>query len=277
MKKVLTVQDISCLGKCSLTVALPIISACGVETVILPTAVLSTHTAFSGFTFRDLTDDLTSILSHWKKENVSFDAIYTGYLGSKRQISIVADAFKQFKTDDNFILVDPAMADNGKLYKGFDENFAKEMASLCSAADYIVPNLTEASYMLGIPYREEYDEKHIRDVLVSLTALGAKTAVITGVSFDKSHIGVYAYDSVKREYYMYFRDYLKESFHGTGDIFASALTGALTLKKPLMEALKIATDFTFNSIDLTIKNPKHDWYGVEFERAFPSLIEAINK
>ncbi len=275
MKRIMTVQDISCLGKCSLTVALPIISAFGVEATILPTAVLSTHTAFSGFTFRDLTDDLQPILHHWKKEKFTFNALYSGYLGSKRQIQIVSEIFDDFKNEDTFVLVDPAMADNGKLYKGFDNDFALSMASLCAKADIIVPNLTEASFILGIPYQQDYDENYIKTVLKKLTDLGAKKAVLTGVSFDKKNLGVHAYDSQTDEYFTYFREFLPKSFHGTGDIFASALTGALTIGKNFLSALKIAVDFTVLSIDLTIKNPAHDWYGVEFERAFPQLIETI--
>ncbi len=275
MKRIMTIQDISCLGKCSLTVALPIISAFGVEATILPTAVLSTHTAFSGFTFRDLTDDLEPILQHWKNEKFKFNALYSGYLGSKRQIDIVSSIFDDFNSQDTFVLVDPAMADNGKLYKGFDKEFALNMASLCAKADIIVPNLTEASFMLDIPYQTDYDEDYIKSVLKKLTRLGAKKAVLTGVTFDKKNLGVYAYDSEKDEYLSYFRELLPKSFHGTGDIFASALTGAITIGKDFLSALKIAVDFTVLSIDLTIKNPTHEWYGVEFERAFPQLMQAI--
>lgn len=278
MKRILTVQDISCVGKCSLTVALPIISAFGVETAVLPTAVLSTHTAFSGFTFRDLTDDLESIVNHWKKENVTFDALYTGYLGSFRQLDIVSELFDKFKTEDNFILVDPVMADNGSLYKGFDQKFATAMAKLCSKADIIVPNLTEASFMLNEEYvASGYSEDYIKSLLKKLCNLGAKKAVLTGVSFENEKLGVYGYDSVKNEYFSYFREHLPQSFHGTGDVFASALCGALTINKPLDQALKIAVDYTVESINQTISHKDHNWYGVEFEAAFPYLIDRINK
>ena len=145
MKRIVTIQDISCVGKCSLTVALPIISAMGIETAVIPTAVLSTHTAFKNFTYRDLTGDLPKIAKHWKQEKFNFDGIYTGYLGSIEQIDILKEFFKQFKTPNNFIFIDPVMADNGKLYAGFDEKFVREMKELCKMADIIVPNLTEAS------------------------------------------------------------------------------------------------------------------------------------
>ena len=278
MKRILTIQDISCVGKCSLTVALPIISAFGVECGVLPTAVLSAHTAFNGFTFRDLTNDMPSIAKHWKEQNIDFSAMYTGYLGSFDQMEIVSNIFDQFKTDDNFILVDPVMADNGKLYAGFDLNFAKAMASLTKKADVIVPNLTEASFMLNSQYiAEDYSEDYIRDTLKKLTDLGAKTAVLTGVSFDKSLLGVYAYDRIKNEYFSYYRERLPQSFHGTGDVFASALCGAMTIGKDLNSSLKIAVDYTVECIKNTVDNPGHNWYGVEFESAFPYLIERIKK
>ena len=152
MKRVLSIQDISCVGKCSLTVALPIISAAGIETAILPTAVLSTHTAFKNFTFRDLTDDIQNISDTWKLENVTFDGIYTGYLGSFRQIDLVAKIFDDFNRPGMLRFVDPAMGDNGKLYPGFDEAFARKMGELCGKADIIVPNFTEAAFMLGEKY-----------------------------------------------------------------------------------------------------------------------------
>ncbi len=276
MNRILTIQDISCVGKCSLTVALPIISAFGIETAVLPTAVLSNHTAFKGFTFRDLTDDMTGIADKWQEENITFDAIYTGYLGSIKQIDIVADIFRRFKTEKNIYIVDPAMADNGKLYKGFDQAFADEMAKLCKNADIIVPNLTEVSFMLHTPYiAEGYDENYIKETLKKLTDMGAKTAIITGVTFEKSKLGAYGYDSVNDKYFQYFREYLPVSFHGTGDVFASALCGATALGKNTEESTEIAVDFTVESMIKTMENKNHNWYGVDFEAAFPYLIKKL--
>ena len=148
MKRIVTIQDISCVGKCSLTVALPIISAMGVEAAILPTAVLSTHTMFSRFTCKDLTDQIKPIAEHWAEEKMDFDAVYTGYLGSFEQIDLMKKFFEDFKNESNILFVDPAMADNGKLYPAFDEAFAKYMGTLCGKADIIVPNITEASETL---------------------------------------------------------------------------------------------------------------------------------
>lgn len=278
MKRIVTVQDISCVGKCSLTVALPIISAMGTEAAVLPTAVLSTHTMFKGFTFCDLTDEIEPISSHWKKENMDFDAVYTGYLGSARQIALTKDLISKFKGDNTLVLVDPAMADGGRMYTGFEKSFALEMATLCSVADIIVPNLTEASFMLGEEYvAEGYDEEYIKGMLKKLTALGCKTAVITGVSFEKDKLGVMSYDSESGEYFSYFRERIPESFHGTGDVFASTFLGALMRERSVGDSLKIATDFTVECIKATLGNPQERKYGVNFEEEIPYLVSRMDK
>lgn len=278
MKRIVTVQDISCVGKCSLTVALPIISAMGTEAAVLPTAVLSTHTMFKGFTFCDLTDEIEPIVAHWKKENMDFDAVYTGYLGSARQIALTKDLISKFKGANTLVLVDPAMADGGRMYTGFEKSFALEMATLCSVADIIVPNLTEASFMLGEEYvAEGYDEEYIKGMLKKLTALGCKTAVITGVSFEKDKLGVMSYDSESGEYFSYFRERIPESFHGTGDVFASTFLGALMRERSVGDSLKIATDFTVECIKATLGNPQERKYGVNFEEEIPYLVSRMDK
>jgi len=275
MKRIVTVQDISCVGKCSLTVALPIISAMGVEAAILPTAVLSTHTAFKkGFTLHDLTGEIAPITAHWKSEGIDFDAIYTGYLASFDQIDLVKQMAKDFP--DALLFVDPAMGDNGKLYYGFDQAFAKKMAELCCVADIIVPNMTEASFMLGIPYVSEgYSEEYVKDVLRKLCAMGAKKAALTGVSLEESKTGVMAYDSETDEFFSYYHDRIPVQYHGTGDVFASACVGALSRGKSLEQALVIAADYTCESIRLTEAEPGHNWYGVNFEQAIPQLLKSL--
>ncbi len=275
MKKILTIQDISCLGKCSLTVALPIISAMGVETVVMPTAVLSTHTQFKGFTFRDLTEDMVPITEHWKKENVGFDAIYTGYLGSFEQLDICRNIFTDFKTKDNTIFIDPVMADNGKLYTGFTPEFALAMGKLCELADVIVPNMTEASFMLGIPYREKYDKAYVQDVLKKLAGLGAKKTVLTGTELEDGMTGFMGYDSETGEFFEYFHKKLPVSFHGTGDIYASSAVGALMRGYSLRDALAIAADYTYDCIRLTMEDKDATWYGVNFEQAIPGLVKRL--
>lgn len=277
MKKIVTIQDISCVGKCSLTVALPIISAMGVETAVIPTAVLSTHTMFSRFTFHDLTQEIDPIADHWKEEKIEFDAIYTGYLGSFEQISLVSKFFDTFKRDDNIIFVDPVMADHGKLYPAFDEAFAKEMAKLCGKADIIVPNITEACFMTDSEYKEVYDEAYILDLLKKLVALGAKKAVLTGVSLRDGDTGVMGMDSATGETFFYSHKKLPVSFHGTGDIFASTAVGALMNGFSMEDSFRIAADYTAKTIAVTVDTDKNMWYGVNFEQTIPDLLKAIGK
>ena len=274
MKRIVTIQDISCIGKCSLTVALPIISAMGIETAIIPTAVLSTHTMFSDFTFKDLTDQIQPISDHWKKENFKFDAIYTGYLGSAEQTKLVCDFFDRYKTDDNIIFVDPAMADNGKLYPAFDNNFAKLMANVCAKADIIVPNLTEACLMTDTEYKTEYDEQYIFDILHKLTTMGAKKAAITGASYNGKY-GIVGYDSEKNTTFSYFHKKRPTSYHGTGDVFSSVCVGALNNGLSLDKAIKIAADYTVECIRITAEEKGANAYGVNFELAIPYLLSLL--
>lgn len=278
MKRILSIQDISCVGKCSITVALPVISAMGVEASVIPTAVLSCHTAFPDFTFHDLTNEIEPIASNLKKQNINFDAVYTGYLGSIEQINIITKLFDSFKTDENIIIADPAMADYGELYKGFDQNFADKMAQLCGKADVIVPNITEACYMLNIPYvGDNYDKTFIQKILVDLSNQGCEYCVLTGVSFEKDKLGVMSYNRKTNSFFEYYSEKLPNSFHGTGDVFASTFTGALMLNITKEEALKIAVDFTVDCIRATLNNKDYHWYGVDFENAIPKLIDKIKK
>ena len=277
MKRVITVQDISCVGKCSLTVALPVISAMGVEACVLPTAVLSTHTAFKGFTFRDLTADISAITSHWKQEKIGFDAIYTGYLGSFEQIELMHSLIADFGGGSTRVIVDPCMGDNGALYSGFTPDFAKAMAVLCSKADVIVPNLTEASFMLDVPYvAAGYTKEYIEDLVQKLAGLGSRRVVLKGVSFDDKKIGIVSYDSQNQKISWYFHERMPQSFHGTGDIFASVLTGALVRGFELQDACRLAADFVVEAIRATLSHKDYNWYGVDFESAIPYLVEKIN-
>ena len=275
MKRVLTIQDISCLGKCSITVALPVISAMGVETTILPTAVLSTHTMFQNFTVKDLTDQLVPITEHWKKEGIHFDAIYTGYLGSDEEIEIVKKIFADFGGDDTLIFVDPVMADHGKLYPAFDEAYAKHNASLCGAADIIVPNLTEACFMTDTEYREDYDEAYIKDLLAKLAALGSKVVVLTGIAFGEGKNGVYGLDTVSGEYFAYENDHIDAAYHGTGDVFSSVSVGGIVRGLSYADAFALAADYTADTIRETLKNPDKPWNGVDFEATIPELVKML--
>ena len=272
-KRILTIQDISCVGQCSLTVALPILSACGLETSVLPSAVLSTHTAgFTGFTCRDLTEDIPAICDHWVKEGIRFEAIYTGYLGSTQQIQYVRDIFRRTGAEHCVKVVDPAMADNGKLYPAFDLEFVEAMKSLCAEADYIVPNITESCFLTGVEYRTEYDRAYIDCLLDRLTNLGCKNVILTGVSYAPGKTGVVVYESGVYRYYEH--EKLSNSCHGTGDIYASAFVGAFMGGKPAYDAARIAADYTVECIKATAKLDNH-WYGAAFEPVLGKLIEML--
>lgn len=273
-KRAVCINDISCLGKCSLTVALPIISALGVETVVLPTAVLSTHTAFEGFTFHDLTDEVEPIRNHWAQRGETFDTIYSGYLGSLKQISLVSDLIDTFKSEETKVIIDPVLGDNGSLYKNFTADFPKEMAKLCAKADVITPNLTEAAFLLGEEYVESgYNEEYIVNLLRRLSSLGAKKVVLTGVSYDKESLGVACFDSETYKYTYIKSDKINSMFHGTGDVWASTFTGAFTRGYSFEEAARIATDFTADSIKATLDSKDEHWYGVKFELCLPELCK----
>lgn len=276
MKRIVTIQDISCVGKCSLTVALPIISAMGVECGIIPTAVLSTHTMFKNFTCRDLTAEIEPIVEHWLSEGITFDAVYTGYLGSFEQIDIVSGVFEKLKKQGSLICVDPAMADNGKLYPAFNEAFAAKMADLCANADFVLPNITEACYMTGSEYKESYDIDYVKGLMLTLYDKGAKNVIITGVSFKEGKTGVMGYDGEKGEFSYYCHDKLPQSYHGTGDIFSSTFVGALMNGMDWRKAVMVAADYTAECIRVTIDSGKEKHYGVDFEVCTPYLLKRLS-
>lgn len=271
--KILTIQDISCVGQCSLTVALPIISACGIETCVLPSAVLSTHTGgFKGYTFRDLTDDIPDIVNHWKQEGIRFNAIYTGYLGSEKQIGLVCDIMKTVAEEGCIKVLDPAMADNGALYPGFDMAYVEAMKQLCDGVDYLLPNITEASFLAGMEYKSEYDKAYILELIERLMSLGCKNVILTGVSYAAGKTGVVVY--VDDEYFYYEHKKITEGCHGTGDIYSSAFVGAIMNGIDAYNAAKIAADYVADCICETMKVDNH-WYGARFEPVLGKLLSEI--
>ncbi len=274
-KRVAAIHDISCFGKCSLTVALPIISAAGIETAVIPTAVLSTHTGgFTGYTVRDLSEDIVPVARHWNSENIKVDAVYTGYLCSKQQIYLVLEAARLISREDTLLITDPVMADNGKLYKGFDSDYPKYMTELCANADIITPNITEAALMLGVKYREgPYTEDFINSLLEGLYLKTHAKIVLTGVYYDNRRIGAAVYDGEKKEYV--FSERINASYHGTGDVFASTLTAALLNGRSLKAAAQIAVNFTCACIKRTAENDTDMRYGVNFESQIPNLIKYL--
>lgn len=273
MKKIVTVQDISCFGRCSLTVALPIISAMGVEACPLPTALLSSHTLYPEPYFLDLTDSLSGIAGHWKKIGARFDGIYTGYLGSIRQLEVITDFIDEYR-GGSFVFIDPVMGDHGRLYSGFTAEYVTRMRQFCAKGDIIVPNLTEACLLLGMEYiGESYKKDDLKDILRKLTLLGASKAIITGVSMEPGRLGAAAFDSVSGEYYLCMGDRVEGSFHGTGDIFASVCVGALACGHSLGEAVQKAVAFTCECIKATLDDSADRRQGVNFEKILGRLTK----
>jgi pyridoxine kinase len=277
LKRIAAIHDISGFGKCSLTVALPIISAAGIEVSVIPTAVLSTHTGgFTGFTYRDLAEDILPITDHWCSLDLKFDALYTGFLGSFEQLNIMGEVFDRLRTADNLILVDPVMADNGVLYKVFPDNFPDGMRKLCAKADIIVPNLTEAALLTGQAYKEgPYTREYIEETLKKLAALGPRRIVLTGVYFNNSQLGAASYDSHTGEVDYTFSPRIEGYYHGTGDVFASVLLSAVLRGFSLAESAQIAVDFTAQSIERTRLAGTDVRFGVNFEEGLPMLMQRL--
>lgn len=277
-KRILTIQDISCVGQCSLTVALPVLSASGNEACILPSAVLSTHTGgFKDYTFHDLTDDFPAVAKHWISENIDFDAFYTGYLGSLRQIDLVTDIVNSpLAKKDSLFVVDPVLGDNGVLYKGFDSAIVSAMRRLIKRADIIIPNITEACQLTDTEYRTSFDKEYIRTLVHRLQEImgSGKTIVMTGVGFSPSETGVGVFSDGQEFYYPHIK--LDKNVSGTGDIFASALVGAMLNGHSTQDSARIAADFTLLSIKETVKKPAH-WYGVKFETVLGEYIKMLNR
>ena len=269
-KRVAAIHDISGFGKCSLTVALPVLSSVGLETCVIPTAVLSTHTGgFTGFTYRDLTEDILPMARHWHSLGLHFDAIYTGYLGSIEQIDLVREVVSLLRDEDTLVLADPAMADNGRLYSLFSPGFEQGMATLCADADIIIPNITEAAMLCGLNYPEQLTEAYTQ---MLLTELNHPCVILTGTGYEPGTTGVTLREGERQ--ILYTHPKVGKNCHGTGDLFAACFTGALMQGKNKENAVQIAADFVCSAIRKTVDTPAH-WYGVKFELALPDLIEAL--
>lgn len=275
MKRVLTIQDISCIGKCSLTAALPVLSAMGLETAVLPTALLSTHTEFKGVYKKDLTEILEPIADHWKEQKLTFASVSCGYLGSVRQIELVKKIFRESKKEGAVTIVDPVMGDYGKLYSysGFDADYISQMRSLCREAQVLLPNLTEAAYLLGLAYSSlPTDRKGYEALGIRLSEYSGGSVVLKGIPLTKGKIAVLICDAHTKESVFCEREYLDARFSGTGDIFAAVCQGALAQGSSLREAAELAMDFILECIRKTLADADHRWYGVNLEEALPFLI-----
>ena len=272
MKRVLTIQDLSAFGKCSLTITLPVLSAMGVEAVPLPTALLSSHTMFPGAVSFDLAGKAEPITRHWKELGLTFDMIYTGYLGSAELIGRAMQVIRDFRTEDTLIFVDPVMGDHGKLYRAFGPDYPELNKPLCALADILIPNLTEAAYLTGLPVNENPDRRKAEELLRSLTCAGPRIALLTGVSFSAEQTGVMGYDRLTDEYFLYQNGRIPAAYHGTGDLFASVFAGALMRGRTWQDAARLAADHTAHTIDITKKDGAPPAFGIRFEETMPDLV-----
>lgn len=270
MKRIASIQDFSCIGSCSQTIALPVLSAMGVECVALPTALLSAHTAFDGFVSLDLTPQLPAIMAHWRAMHLRFDAVYTGYLASAEQVGLVGALLDGMDERPALTLIDPVMGDNGALYAGFSDAFPQTMRALCGRADVLTPNVTEACLLTGTAYSPVQDAAQTRRLLERLLELGCRAAVLTGLHVD----GDMAVAALQRDGTgtLVRTSYIPEVFHGTGDLFASTCAGALVQGAPLERAVRLAADYVALTLRRTVQAPDRRWYGVNFQETLPELM-----
>lgn len=265
--RVAAIHDMSGFGRCSLTVAIPVLSAMGLQCCPLPTAFLSTHTGgFQGFSFLDMTDEMPRAAEHWKTLDLGFECIYSGFLGSERQIQIVSDFIRDFREPNTVVVVDPVMGDHGKLYQTYTPAMCEGMVHLAEQADVIVPNLTEAALLLGVPYEELPEgENGCREIVERLSLDGRRSVVLTGASTAPDLTGAMCFDvKTGRTKSVQVRRIPRE-FYGTGDVFASVLSGALVRGQPLAVAVRQAVDFVRACAERTAEQNLPIREGVDFE------------
>ncbi len=274
MKRIVTIQDFSCVGKCSLTSALPVISAAGVEACAIPTALLSNHTGFESFYSKDLTEELIPVGRQLKRERIDFDAIYTGYIASIRQMELISDFIDDFKGNDTLIFVDPVMGDNGRIYSGLSEDYPQHLIKLCEKADILAPNLTEACLLLGKEYSPDISRSDIENMLCELYSLCGGYAFITGIR-SGDRIGAVGFDG--QHFHNSLMPHEDIVIAGTGDIMSAAFLGAVMRGADYNKALDIAVGFSYEAVRLTVEAPDKRFYGVHFELALPYYINEIGK
>ena len=277
MKRAAVIQDISGFGKCSLTMSLPVLSACGVEACPMPTAVLSTHTSeFTNYTYRDLTEDMPSYIKHWASLGIEFSSIYSGYLGSLKQVQIVSDFVDQFRKENTFVLIDPCMGDGGELYSGIPDEMIQAMLGLCHKADLIVPNMTEAELMLGLPHRTGIVEPEYGEMLATFLMLkGIKRVAVTGIPYGNNKVGVWVCDSVAKTCRNIVTNRVDGVFYGTGDLFACSLLAGIENGKTILEAAEIASKITSLAVHKTSEAGIIPKNGLLFEGCIPDLMNSL--
>lgn len=275
MKRVLSIQDLSYFGKCSQTIAIPVLSAMGIEAVPLLTSVLSTHTGIPGYAFRTMRDFIPEVTAQWKTLGLHFDAVYTGYLGSREDVHMVEKVLDSFQSEDTLVVVDPAMGDHGELYPGFDMDYVAENRTLCGRADLAVPNLTELCFLTDTEYRENLSKEELQERMRKLSSLGCRRVILTGASLSEGMTGAYGYDSASGEFYVCQNAHIPGTYVGTGDLFSSVLTGALVRGMDLKTSSELACSYVQKTIQETIRGGEQAWYSISFERTLPELIRII--
>ena len=277
--RVAAIHDMSGFGRCSLTVAIPILSAMGIQCCPLPTAFLSTHTGgFEGFTFLDMTDELPKVAAHWKSLGLGFQAVYSGFLGSERQIAIVEDFLREFRGPDTLAVIDPVMGDHGAVYQTYTPAMCAGMARLAELADVITPNLTEAALLLGIPYGElPVGEAGCREIVERLSLDGRRSVVLTGASTAPELTGAMCFDAKTGRTEAVQTRRVPQEFHGTGDVFTSVLTGALVQGASLPAAARQAVDFVRACAERTAKAGIPMREGVECEPLLGLLTQPVDE
>lgn len=268
-KEIVAIHDLSGIGRVSLTVVIPILTSMGFHVSPLPTAILSSHTQYPHFSFLDLTDEMRKIISEWKKLNVGFDTFYSGYLGSPEQVQIVKDFIQEFRKENNLVVVDPVLGDNGKLYTGFDLSIVEEMRRLITVADIVTPNLTELFYLLDMPYETEYTDQKLKEYLLALSDKGPSIVIITSVPVadDPHQTSVYAYNRNGNRFWKVTCPYLPAHYPGVGDTFTSVITGAMMQGDSLPMAIDRATQFCYQGIRAT--------FGYEYDSREGILLEKV--
>ena len=267
MPSVLSIQDLSCMGKCSLTVALPILSCMGISTSVLPTAVLSTHTGFPGAAVQPMTENLLPFANHMASVGGEFDTVCTGYLSDPHQANIVCEILDQFQ---GLKVIDPAMGAHGKLYSRMTEEHVEAMKELCRRGDFLLPNLTEAAFLTGIPYRENPNGMYLIELAEALCEFGPKGVIITGVDWSDGMTGWGGMQNGR--FFSYQAKRIGRSQHGTGDMFSAVTAGALTLGKNLPVAATLAARFVEQTI---LATPASTPFGANFDPILPWLWEQI--
>lgn len=273
MKRIVTIQDFSCVGSCSLTAAIPVLSAAGVECCGIPTALLSNHTGFPSFYSIDLTDELRPIGEQLKREKIDFDGIYTGYIASAEQIGHIREFIRDFRKPGTPLFIDPVMGDKGRMYAALSDDYPQHMREFIAGADIVTPNITEACLLTGRSFNPCPTLHETKEMLTEICDMGVGFAVITGFS-EKGQLG--AVGCFNGEFCEFLTPKKDVACSGTGDVFASALLGSILRGADHAQALRIATEFTYRAVEYTASAPDRRFYGIHFQPVLGEYIRMLD-